>query len=98
MGNVSAGVDITVTDPVCFDPFRLVLEVLTLAKKHAPGNFSWVNGNDIDILSGSNYTRTAIDGGRPVDEILAHYEAALAKSGFQEDRKAFLLYPREDGP
>ena len=98
VGNVSAGVDITVTDPVCFDPFRLVLEVLTLAKKHAPGNFSWVNGNDIDILSGSNYTRTAIDGGRPVDEILAHYEAALAKSGFQEDRKAFLLYPREDGP
>ena len=48
-----------------------------------------------DILSGSNYTRIAIDDGRPVDDIMAHYEMTLRESRFQEERKPFLLYSRE---
>ena len=93
-GNISAGVDITVTDPSCFDPMRLAVEILTLAKKHAPGNFSWINGNDVDILSGSNFTRIAIDEARSVDSIMSHYSLELQKSGFMEERKSVLLYPR----
>ena len=73
---------------------RLAVEILTLAKKHAPGNFSWINGNDVDILSGSNFTRIAIDEARPVDSIMSHYSLELQKSGFMEERKSFLLYPR----
>lgn len=93
-GKINAGVDLTVTDPACFDPLRLVLEIFSLAKRHGGANFSWVNGNDIDILSGSNYTRIAIDEKRPVSEILSHYNSVLRASGFLDHRKQFLLYPR----
>ena len=93
-GNISAGVDITVTDPSCFDPVRLAVEILTLAKKHAPEYFSWINGNDVDILSRSNFTRIAIDEARSVDSIISHYSLELQKSGFMEERKSFFLYPR----
>ena len=58
---------------------RLAVEILTLAKKHAPGNFSWINGNDVDILSGSNFTRIAIDEARSVDSIMSHYSSELQK-------------------
>ena len=34
-GNISNGIDIYVTDPNCFDPFRLVLDILFLAQSMA---------------------------------------------------------------
>jgi len=86
--NLSAGVDVLVTEPEAFDPMRTAIEVLVAARGYQ--GFAW-NDADIDRLSGSNYTRLAIDAGASADAILAEFRADLALSGFAATRRKYLI-------
>ena len=97
-GNLSAGVDIIVRNATALNPLRVGLTVLTMAKRMAPSQFGWrapgVHGGryDVDLLTGGNMTRLAVDRGMSVDDILSAYEQDLAGSGFEERRRKCLLY------
>ena len=98
VGNLSAGVDIVVQNASALDPLRVGLEVLTAAKRLAPTRFGWLppaagGRYDIDLLSGGNYTRLAVERGETADTILAAYDKDLASSGFEAKRRKYLLYP-----
>ena len=87
-GNLSAGVDVLITEPATFDPMRTAIEVLVAARGYQ--GFAW-NVADIDRLSGSNYTRLAIDAGASIDAILAEFRSDLASSGFAATRRKHLI-------
>lgn len=87
-GNLSAGVDLLVTDPMRFEPIRTAVEILVAARAYA--GFAW-RVADMDRLSGSNYTRLAVDAGASADEILAEHARDLAASGFEATRRRYLI-------
>jgi uncharacterized protein YbbC (DUF1343 family) len=88
VGNLSAGVDVLVTEPLLFDPIRVGIEVLVAARRYK--GFAWL-ASDIDRLTGSNWTRLAIDRGVGTEEILAEYQRDLERSGFAKTRARYLL-------
>ena len=91
-GNVSSGVDISITDFDCFDPLRAGLAVLHAARAHAPGSFGFLGTNYIDLLTGSNLTRLAISRGDTPEKILAAYDDDLRSSGYVAASQAVHLY------
>jgi uncharacterized protein YbbC (DUF1343 family) len=86
-----AGVELHVTDRNAFDPTRTGVEMLITAKAFA--GFEWhENGGRywLDLLSGSDYVRNAIDAGRSSTEIAAGWQDELRE--FANVRERYLIY------
>jgi uncharacterized protein YbbC (DUF1343 family) len=83
-------------DRATFRPVTAALHLIATARAQVPAEFSWRppwgNGTrlPIDLLSGTSRVREAFDAGVPVAEIVASWDADLAR--FREERHSYLLY------
>jgi uncharacterized protein YbbC (DUF1343 family) len=87
------GVQLFVTDRKRFDPIRTALAMIISARRLYPKDFAWRESKSpywIDLLTGSDQVRTAIDGGANVDQVVAGWQADLAR--FRAQRQRYLLY------
>jgi uncharacterized protein YbbC (DUF1343 family) len=92
------GVQLHVTNRGTFRPYRAGIALLHVARELAPADFAWrteayefvKDPLAIDLLTGSGAVRTAIDEGRPFEEIVAPF--AAYESEFSAQRAPFLLY------
>lgn len=88
-----AGVQLHVSDRSEFDAIRTAIAMIITAKQVYPGDFAWRESQPpywIDRLSGSEWVRTAIDGGADVDEVVAGWQDDLAD--FRDMREQYLIY------
>ncbi len=84
------GIQVHVTDRQRFQAVRVAVYVLATIKKNYPDQFQW--SRMIDLLSGSDSLRLAIDRNTPVDDILASWAPDLKK--FDIARQRYFLYPQ----
>lgn len=87
------GVELHVTDRNAFDPTRTGVEMLITARAAAPADFQWVeNGGRywLDLLSGSDYVRSAIEAGTNSADIAAGWQDGLR--AFGNVRERYLIY------
>jgi uncharacterized protein YbbC (DUF1343 family) len=92
------GVQLHVTNRGAFRPYRAGIALLHVARELAPADFAWrteayefvKDPPAIDLLTGSGAVRTAIDEGRPFEDIVAPF--AAYESEFSAQRAPFLLY------
>ncbi|MCO5997805.1 exo-beta-N-acetylmuramidase NamZ family protein [Actinoallomurus rhizosphaericola] len=87
------GVQLFVTDRRRFDPIRTALAMIISARRLYPKDFAWRESKApywIDLLTGSDQVRTAIDGGATIDQVVAGWQADLAR--FRAQRQRYLLY------
>ena len=92
------GVELFVTDPGAFRPFRTGLACVVAARAQAPENFRWrteayeyVEGIPaFDLLCGSARERGAIERGAGAAELAKGY--AAEERAFARRRKRYLLY------
>lgn len=84
-----AGVRLEVTDRRAYDPTRTAVHLLAAIQAVHPGRIGWIP-HHFDRLAGGPELREAIEAGRPPDEIVRGWAAALA--AFEQRRTAFLLY------
>jgi uncharacterized protein YbbC (DUF1343 family) len=95
------GVTLAVTDPASFAPLRTGVEVLAALRESSPSQFGWRQApyefvSDrpaIDLLTGSDRCRRALDGGDR--GALAAWVDSWAddEEAFRRERRAVLLYP-----
>jgi uncharacterized protein YbbC (DUF1343 family) len=88
-----AGVQVFVTERDSFDPIRTAIAMIVTARRLYPGDFAWRESAPpywIDKLTGSDQVRTAIDAGKDADEVVAGWQAGLAR--FRATRARYLLY------
>jgi uncharacterized protein YbbC (DUF1343 family) len=94
-GQVCQGVQIHVRDRRLFQAVRTGFEILAAARRLWPDHFAWripANGiYNFDRLAGTDRTRLAIDGGRPVADLIATW--AEERREFEQLRQSYLLYP-----
>ncbi len=100
-GEVCGGVQIEVTDPHTFRPYRCGVHLLAAARSLAPDSFTWrreayefvADRPAIDLLAGDDALRRILEnGGDPgawIDSWSADEEA------FRAERREVLLYPEE---
>jgi uncharacterized protein YbbC (DUF1343 family) len=97
-GQSCGGVQLHVTDRALFRPYRTGIALLNAARAQAPEQFRWrtepyefvSNPVAIDLLTGSDVVRRAIDDGVSTAEIaatLVQFEAT-----FSDGRAPFLMY------
>jgi uncharacterized protein YbbC (DUF1343 family) len=92
------GVQLHVTDRQEFRPYRTGIALLHAARELAPHDFGWrsepyefvSHPPAIDLLTGSDEVRTAIDSGRPLEEIFSSF--VPYERAFSAERRPFLLY------
>jgi uncharacterized protein YbbC (DUF1343 family) len=92
------GVQLHVTNRASFRPYRAGIALLAVARELAPADFAWrtepyefvSDPPAIDLLTGSAAVRTALDDGRPFDEVCAPF--AAYEREFADQRRPFLLY------
>jgi uncharacterized protein YbbC (DUF1343 family) len=92
-GQTIGGVELYVTDRGRFDAIRTAVAMLVTARSLYPDGFGWRADNWIDNLTGSDYVRTSVDAGRSTDEIVAGWQADLAR--FRRMRERYLIYPED---
>jgi uncharacterized protein YbbC (DUF1343 family) len=101
---VCGGVELIVTAPRLFQPYRSGVELLRAAAVVAPRQFAWraapyefvSDRPAIDLLTGGTACRAAVEaGGRGLAEWIAGW--AAGEEQFRSERRAALLYP-EDAP
>jgi uncharacterized protein YbbC (DUF1343 family) len=98
-GELCGGVQIHVTDRLCFQPFRTGLAVLRAAIDLASGKFAWrqppfeyeYHKLPIDILMGTDRVRRQLEQGASPESIEAEWQRDLLS--FQNVRARYLLYP-----
>jgi uncharacterized protein YbbC (DUF1343 family) len=96
VGQVCYGVQPHPTDPVALRPVTAALHLLAAARRLAPDHHGWrepwAPGSQlpIDLLSGSTALREAFDADVPVAEIVASWDAELAR--YRERCRAWMLY------
>jgi uncharacterized protein YbbC (DUF1343 family) len=98
-GELCGGVELVVTDPQTFSPYRCGVELLRAIHDRFGGVFSWRrepyefvgDRPAIDLLAGGPELREAIDSGHGLDAWIAGWEADEAE--FREERQEILLYP-----
>jgi uncharacterized protein YbbC (DUF1343 family) len=96
-GKSSGGVQLHVTDPRAFLPYRTGVALLAAARRLAPEAFRWraepyefvADVPAIDLLTGSADVRGAIERGAPLDELDASFVAF--ERAFAELRRPALL-------
>lgn len=92
------GVELHVTDPAAFRPFRTGLACVARAREQDPARFRWrsepyefVAGIPaFDLLCGSSREREAIESGAPPGALFAHLRAE--ERAFGARRAAYLAY------
>ncbi|MEU5693506.1 DUF1343 domain-containing protein [Actinosynnema sp. NPDC020468] len=87
-GQVCGGVALEVTRPTAFDPVRTAVAMLVTARRRYPDLFAWRPDHYVDLLSGSDRLRLAIDAGAGVDEVTGAWRAELA--AFTRSRRPHL--------
>ncbi|MFN8516797.1 MAG: DUF1343 domain-containing protein [Chloroflexia bacterium] len=96
VGEVCFGVQLHPTDPAILRPVTAALHLIAAARRLAPEHHGWRDpwspGSQlpIDLLSGSTALREAIDADVPVEEIVASWQANLAR--YQDRCRAWTLY------
>jgi len=83
------GIQVHVTDRQSFRAVRVVLHIIAAVRQSHPDQFRWLKS--IDLLSGSDDLRLAMDRNTPVDDILASWAPEISK--FDAARKRYFLYP-----
>lgn len=97
-GELCGGVQIHVTDRLCFRPFRTGLAVLRAAIELAPGEFTWrqppfeyeYHKLPIDILAGTDRLRWQLERGASLESMEAEWNAGLLS--FQNACAPYSLY------
>jgi uncharacterized protein YbbC (DUF1343 family) len=92
------GCQVHVLDRQRFAPVRVAVELIEECRRQAPESFRWREPPyeyehekmPIDILSGSDALRRAIDSGRAVKELVASWRAD--EEAFARQREPYLLY------
>jgi uncharacterized protein YbbC (DUF1343 family) len=96
-GRSCGGVQLHVTDPGAFRPYATGLALIAAARQLAPGEFRWrtepyefvADPPAIDLLTGDDRVRRAIDGGAPLGDVLA--DDARFERTFAEARRPALI-------
>ncbi|HEV3030717.1 MAG TPA: DUF1343 domain-containing protein [Polyangia bacterium] len=96
-GRSCGGVQLHVTDRPAFRPYRTGLALLAAARGEAPDEFRWrtepyefvADPPAIDLLTGSDAARRAIEGGASLDELASDF--AEFERSFAERRAPHLL-------
>ncbi|HVK86128.1 MAG TPA: DUF1343 domain-containing protein [Kofleriaceae bacterium] len=95
------GVQLHVTNPRTFRPYRTGVAFLKACHDQAPNEFQWrTNAYEfvdkipaIDLLAGSEALREGIDAGASLDELAARWPRAEGE--FAEERAPYLLYAED---
>jgi uncharacterized protein YbbC (DUF1343 family) len=96
-GRSCGGVQLHVTDPAAFRPYATGVALIAAARRLSPGDFRWrtepyefvADPPAIDLLTGDDRVRRAIDGGASVADVLA--EDAGFERTFAEVRRPALV-------
>jgi uncharacterized protein YbbC (DUF1343 family) len=99
---VCGGVELLVTDPKPFEPYRTGVELLAAIHRLWPEEFAWREApyefvSDrpaIDLLTGGPEYRQAIESGGNLSDWIAAWKTDEA--AFREERREILLYPEAD--
>jgi uncharacterized protein YbbC (DUF1343 family) len=94
VNHTCGGLQLHVTDREAFDATRTAIAMLVTARRLYPSRFAWRESTApfwIDLLTGSDQVRRAVDAGAGTDEIVAGWQSELA--GFRATRGRYLLYP-----
>lgn len=101
-GQSCGGVQLHVTDRAAFRPYRTGIALLMTARAQAPEQFRWRTETyefvsdpiAIDLLTGGDAVRLAVDAGGDARERMAALMASFApfEREFAERRRPFLLY------
>jgi uncharacterized protein YbbC (DUF1343 family) len=104
-GELCGGVELVVTDPGSFAPFRTGVELLAAVAVSSPADFAWrrapyefvADRPAIDLLAGTDRCRRAIDAGDrgALDAWIDSWPAD--EETFRRARRAALLYPEAEG-
>jgi uncharacterized protein YbbC (DUF1343 family) len=97
-GKTVGGVQIHVTDPRTFRPYRTGVAALLALKAECGGDFEWrthpyefeTERPAIDLLTGSTEIRTLVDAGASLDEAALTWRDG--ERAFSEYRRQFFLY------
>ena len=100
-GAVCGGVQLHVTDPLRFRPYRTGVELLAAVREAAGGPIAWraeayefvADRPAVDLLSGDGALRQALDGGGDLEGWLASW--AGDEEAFRRERREILLYDGE---
>lgn len=98
-GAVCGGVEVVVTDAGSFRPYRTGVELVSAFYRHLGEGFAWraapyefvSERPAIDLLTGGDDFRPALERGTGLDEWIAGWPAE--EEAFLEQRRAILLYP-----
>lgn len=98
-GKPTHGVQLHVTDPLAFRPYRTGVAFLKACRDQAPAQFAWRTRAyefvdkipAIDLLCGSAAVREGIDAGASLDELAATWETE--EKAYAEWRRELLMYP-----
>lgn len=103
-GEICGGIELVVREATKVHAYRLGLEILRALKSVAPKQLRWraapyefvADRPAIDLLTGSDHFRRALDGDPAADlaNWLASFEAD--EQEFRQERKEILLYPEEE--
>jgi uncharacterized protein YbbC (DUF1343 family) len=95
VNQMCGGVELYVSDRGSFDAIRTATAMLVTLKSLYPNDFAWRSDNYIDLLTGSDYVRKAIDAGQDTDQVVAGWQQDLA--AFRQLRERYLIYRRVNG-
>jgi uncharacterized protein YbbC (DUF1343 family) len=95
-GHTCGGVQLHVTDREGFDAIRTAIAMIVTARRLYPAGFAWREATApfwVDLLTGSDRVRRAIDDGADTDEVVAGWRSELGH--FRTTRSRYLLYPAD---
>jgi uncharacterized protein YbbC (DUF1343 family) len=98
---VCGGVELVVTDPAAFEPYRTGVELLDTIRRLDPGRFAWrqapyefvTDRPAIDLLTGGPECRAALESASSLDDWIATWRDG--ERAFREERREVLIYPEE---
>ncbi len=88
-GYECSGVQVHVTDREALRPVAMTLHLIAAARRQRPERFTW--SLHFDLLTGGGKARSALNGARPVERLVADWE--LGRAGWLAQREKYLLYP-----
>jgi len=94
VNHTCGGLQLHVTDREAFDPIRTAIAMIVTARRLYRSRFAWRETTApfwIDLLTGSDRVRRAVDAGAGVDEVVGGWRSEL--SDFRASRDRYLLYP-----
>ena len=89
-GQKCFGLQLSITDPYEFQSAAFGINLICLIKKLHPDRFAWRSERGIDIMSGTDKFRKAVDSGKTAEQILKILHQDVLE--FKELREKYLLY------